>query len=165
MSFLVNYPDPHSDQLIENAYAWAIETNFNFLTKTGRLVYAIYKSEQAATDGKKPIGQISIELTSTGKSITYGSPPLISPAQPAVYGDPPIIGYEDEEETIPIYGPPELITPSQPAVYGDPPILAPAIPSFDELVMANLTAYGLLSIAVDTLAQGQYHLFNVVSPD
>lgn len=149
MPLLVPVIDPYSGADRPAAWAWCWRTNFDHKSKTARLDYEVYASAEAAYADPplKPILSLSVDVRPERQPAVYGSPPLLSPYVPAEYRtvrDPGTNGPEDEGER-------ELVAPARNPVYGDPPLIRPSIPSFDELIAANLSAYGLLQVAVDQL--------------
>lgn len=149
MPLLIPIIDPHTGESRPTAWAWCWRTNFDHKAKTARLDYEVYASPEAAyaQPPLKPMMEIAIDVKPESQPAAHGSPPLISPYVPAEYRtvrEPGTNGPDDPGEF-------ELVSPAQDPVYGPAPLIRPAIPSFDELIAANLTAYGLLQIAVDQL--------------
>lgn len=149
MPLLVSLTDPHDGGQRSAAWAWCRRSNFDFGAKTARLEYEVYASPEAAYANPplQPLISLVLNVKPEAQPAVYGSPPLLSPYVPAEYRvirEPDPEDPDDEGEV-------ELVSPAQDPVYGEPPLLRPAIPSFDELIAANETAYGLLQVAVDQL--------------
>jgi len=155
MPLITSTPDPFSVSTLSTAWAYCALFTLNFADKTGRLVYDIHSNKTAAYSGGLPIKSVEIAITPTGTPAVYGQPELISPYVPPVYEtnvirEPGTNGPDDLGETEQV-----LVTPAVDPVYSEAPLIRAAIPSFDELVVANQTAYGMLLSAVDTLALSQ----------
>lgn len=149
MPLLVPIIDPHSGESRPTAWAWCWKTNFDHKAKTAHLEYEVYASPEAAyaQPPLKPILVLAIDVGPERQAAEYGSPTLISPYVPAVYRTVREPDPDDPSDP----GEYELVSPAQDPVYGPAPLLRPEVPSFEELIAANQTAYGLLQLAVDQL--------------
>ena len=134
--------DPFDTGTIESPYIYCSLLALDFATKTGRINLAVHRSRDAAYSGKPAIANIGYDITPYGVPASYQQGELITPevqARPAVID--PISG--------------AILVPAVeyvPAVYGDPILIAPAFPSFDELLAANADAFTSVGQAVYMLA-------------
>jgi len=145
MPLIVPITDPYSGEPRPAAWAWCRISNFDHGAKVGYLEYEVYASAAAAYSQPPlpPCLTLALHIKPERQPAVYGPPPLISPyVPPVVIRDPGTNGPDDPGE----------MTPAVDPVYGPAPLLRPEIPSFDEMLAANATAYGLLQRAVDQLA-------------
>jgi len=149
MPIIAEFANPFVDGQLESAWVYCRIANFDFGLKTGRLVYEVYASREAAYGGKPPLKTIEVVL---GTPAQHGPPPLQSPYAPPVYElveirAPGTNGEDDPGEYENV-----LVAPAQDPVFGEPPLLRPAIPSLNELIAANQAAYAALQQVADSLA-------------
>jgi len=151
MPIIAEFANPFVDGQLESAWVYCRIASFDFGLKTGRLVYEVYASREAAYGGKPPIKTLEVIL---GSPAQYGSPELLTPGSPAQYEtvvirEPGTNGPDDPGKTET-----QLISPAVDPVYGEAPLLRPAIPSLNELIADNQAAYAALQNVVDNLALG-----------
>lgn len=149
MPVVANVDNPFTHGRLEAAWVYCRVASFDFGAKTGRLVYEIYADRDAAYGGKPPLKTLEITL---GTPAQYGSPPLVTPGEPAVYETITIREPDPEDPDDPGEREVRLVSPAVEPIYGEAPLIRPAVPSLEELIAANATAYGLLQMAVDQLA-------------
>jgi hypothetical protein len=129
--------DPFDDTPIEGAYVYCSFLALDFFGKSGKLVMAAHPDVASAYSGKPPITTYDFAITPNGTAATYGPPPVLTPEHTVEHA-----ATETEEAW----------TEVVPATYGDAPLIAAAIPSFDELMMANYQAFGMIAQAVEAFA-------------
>lgn len=141
MPINVDIPDPYSDGMLEGCWSYCAQLNLDLNNKVAGVRYDTFKDKASAYAGKPPIAQTYWNVLKDAQPAVYGQAELISPYVPPVYGDPD-----------PDTGEAPVITPEQPPVYSDPPLLAQLVPSFDEGLVANATAYAGLMAYFDSMA-------------
>lgn len=163
MPIKLNYRDNTStDNIIEDAYGVISELHLDLNHKSIVFAYDIYRDEDAYRSNREKIG-VEVVRIKDGEAAVYGEAPLITPAVEPTYSDPPLIssGYFDGETWVDQmeYGEPDLIDPGTPAIYGDAPILKNRVPSFNEVIAANIPIYVNLAKAVYDVAITQTVIF------
>lgn len=141
MPIIVNIPDPYSDGILEGCWSYCAQLNLDLNNKVAGVRYDTFKDKASAYAGKPPIAQTYWNVLKDEQAAVYGQAELISPYVPPVYGDPD-----------PVTGEIPVLQPEQAPVYSNPPLLSQAIPSFDEGLVANATAFAQLMTYFDNMA-------------
>lgn len=129
-NFLVHIPAIGEDR--STGWAYCSESNFNWRTKTARIVYDLFANKQAAIDNRPPVGTVEVVLLpDTQPAITVNT--LITEGTPAVY---------DEQE--------ELVSEEVAPTYSTSTVY-PEIPSLTTLLTNNFQTYADLALVLDTL--------------
>lgn len=154
MPLIVSIKDPFSLASLPAAWAYCAEFSYSQRSKRLRAVFDVYRDAASAyaIPPVRPINTVEINVGPDRQPAQYGSPPLLSPYVPAVYEtvtirEPGTNGPDDPGEFEKVE-----VSPAQDPVYGPAPLIQPEIPSFDELVGANVAAFLAIRSAVDSLA-------------
>lgn len=146
MALLKQFDHPYKPGTFDG-YVWCAECNFNFANQTGRLVFHVHESADAANAGYPPLFTESIELTPGGTPAVFGDPPLVSEAVPATPDTPAVYDEQGNLVSEAIPG-----TAYVPAVYGEPPVVVEAVPAFNELIADNQATVTALASVIYSLA-------------
>lgn len=143
--------DTQTNPVIEDAYSVVSEFHFDLDRKTIIFSYDVYRDEEAYRNGREKIGTEVIKIDDSHYNAVYGDRVLISPGVEEVVNDQGIV-----------------VTPGVDPVFGDRILVKAAVPSFNEVLGANIPVYVALAKAIYDVALTQTTIFKdgvFVAPD
>lgn len=160
MPVKLTYYDKTSASEIENAFAVISELHFNLDKKTINIAYDVFRSAEAYNAGATKMQTVVINIDSLPRNAVHGAAPILQEGVPPTFGDPPIVssGYIDDVPYVE-YGDAPLLDAGSPPVYGDAPVITAAVPSFNQVMFANIATLKDVASTAYNIASTQTHLF------